>query len=103
MELRLKHFRPTMFYNFQECLTELVPIFFMEPSEKSTVSRWYGECKRWQVSLSDDSRTGHQVKRRISSRKIGTFKNAILSVPKKKWNNYFQNWYERIQKYKSLR
>ncbi|CAH2017335.1 unnamed protein product [Acanthoscelides obtectus] len=42
----------------QECLAELLSVFGNEVPHQSTISRWYGEFKRGQVSLSDDPRVG---------------------------------------------
>ncbi|CAH2006981.1 unnamed protein product [Acanthoscelides obtectus] len=64
MELNGEHFRAIIYYNFQrklsqqECLAELLSVFGNEAPHQSTIFRWYGEFKRGQVSLSDDSRVG---------------------------------------------
>ncbi|CAH1959208.1 unnamed protein product [Acanthoscelides obtectus] len=64
MELNREHFRAIIYYNFQrqssqqECLPELLSVFGNEAPHQSTISRWYGECKREWVNLSDDPRVG---------------------------------------------
>ncbi|CAH1995837.1 unnamed protein product [Acanthoscelides obtectus] len=64
MELNREHFRAIIYYNFQrqlsqqECLAELLSVFGNEAPHQSTISRWYGEFTRGQVTLSDDPRVG---------------------------------------------
>ncbi|CAH1995121.1 unnamed protein product, partial [Acanthoscelides obtectus] len=56
--------RAIIYYNFQrqlsqqECLAELLSVFGNEAPHQSTISLWYGECKRGRESLSDDPRVG---------------------------------------------
>ncbi|CAH2012943.1 unnamed protein product [Acanthoscelides obtectus] len=71
MELNREHFRAIIYYNFQrqlsqqECLAELLSVFGNEAPHQSIISRWYGEFKHGQVSLSDDPRENVDAVRKL--------------------------------------
>ncbi|CAH1996407.1 unnamed protein product [Acanthoscelides obtectus] len=83
MELNREHFRVIIYYNFQrqlsqqECLAELLSVFGNEAPHQLTISRWYGECKRGRVSLSDDPSVG-APKTAITQKNVDAVRKLII-------------------------
>ncbi|CAH1993670.1 unnamed protein product [Acanthoscelides obtectus] len=104
MELNREHFRTIIYYNFprqlsqQECLAELLSVFGNEAPHQSTISRWYGEFKRGQVSLSDDPRENvdavHKliIEDRHASLKISIQKILHVELGVRKLVSPMVNW-----------
>ncbi|CAH1957760.1 unnamed protein product [Acanthoscelides obtectus] len=59
------------------CLAELLSVFGNEAPHQSTISHWYEEFKRGQVSLSDDPRVG-APKAAVTQEKVDALRTLII-------------------------